>query len=513
METPLCFDDPAPVPFMLHSKSALRPRFILMVGDDGVLFVPYRVTGAPEPFFVPNADEKGAASALAALARHPDIPVTLFADMLAQDFRREDIPRLSPLDRPRLIRRRLQQAFPQARLTASFTLNAARTHLLMTGLHENAPVFDWLERLKPRTPHICLLPVECADMAMRLLPDAATGWALILSRQRTGGFRQIVTHKGELVFTRLTPPLPPQAAPQEIAEAVSRDIKASLGYLGRLGLSDSGQLRTMLLMPDTLHDALEKITLPVHSVTLLSPYKAARHLHLPFLPNADNSYGDLLYAGWLAQKRKPRLTLMLPDMKMARQTETIRRWGMRVAMAALLFALGATALQAGDLLAALVRNQKETAQLAELHKKLADMRTADPAGESVARLRQALERKHLFASPMPMPWAAFEALNRGLGENARLVKLDWQNDNGKTGDEVMQAQLRLTNNASLADRETTVAHFQQVAQNAAQAMPDYNVRLTRYPFPALPQETLSNSAPENAAADTTAELTIRRAAP
>jgi len=48
---------------------------------------------------------------------------------------------------------------------------------------------------------------------------------MLVSRQKSGGFRQIVTFKNDLVFTRLTP-LPSAEASGGEAEIISRDIKA-----------------------------------------------------------------------------------------------------------------------------------------------------------------------------------------------------------------------------------------------------------------------------------------------
>jgi len=104
--------------------------------------------------------------------------------------------------------------------------------------------------------------------------------------------------------------------------AISRP---ALVILGRLGLSDASQLRVALLMPDDTHEALWEMNLPVPSLTLLSPFKTAKQLHLPFIPYAGDPYSDLLFAGWLAQKRKARLPLMPPEIRIARETNFIKK--------------------------------------------------------------------------------------------------------------------------------------------------------------------------------------------
>ena len=486
----------------------LRPQFILMVGDEGVTFVPCSVPGINEIFFAAHNDRNAAARIVSLLSKRRKIPVIMFADNLAQDFRQETLPRLSPFDRPKLVKRRVAQAFPQAKLTSVFNLGAA--HILMIGLPDG-PLFEWMERLKQFSPRLCLVPIECAGMLTRLLPDASlpgqNGWAMMLSRQQSGGFRQIVTHKGDFVFTRLTPPLPEQASGSEIAAAVERDIRASLGYLGRFGLTDSRNLRVILLMPEVIHEELEKIAAPIHSLTLLSPHKMAHHLKLPFTPHTNDPYSDLVYAGWLAQKRKPLLRLTLPGIKIERRHASIRKWGMRAACLALLISGSLAALRCGDIALSLVQIERGNAHLgitrADL---LSNESTMAAIAGPIGRLREALGRKHIFSEPALWPWPALTALEQGMGADARLVKFDWQSD-AKPDEEVLRAKLRLTEN--VADRETVVARFQSIARNIAQAMPDYTIDLTHYPFPALPQESVTNAAPS----EMMAELTVKRRTP
>ena len=51
---------------------------------------------------------------------------------------------------------------------------------------------------------------------------------------------------------------------------------------------------------------------------------------------------------------------------------------------------------------------------------------------------------------------------------------------------------------SPADREAIVRNFKTISAQLMQAMPDYAVEITRYPFPALPQEALTNNAADAA---------------
>jgi len=501
--------------FSFFSKP--QPHLILLIGDEGSVCALHNMPGAVPPFFAAPGESEKTGAILSLAARNPKLRVTLLADNLAQDFRREALPRLNPFDRLKLIRRRLQQAFPQARLAASLKVRSDRGQVLLASLHGGA-VFDCLNRMagvRPGNPPVIgMLPVEGAALVAQLLPVAEESWGLLISRQRTGGFRQIVTHRGELVFSRLTPSLPLQTKPGEIAASIARDIQATRDYLSRLGLADDLPLHTVLLAAADLQPELRRV-LPAATL-LITPREAALHLELSFVPAAGDPYGDLLFAGWLARKKRLSLMLMPPDLRQTRRTAFIRRWGLRTAIACCLIAFGIAALEAGDLFTTLMAREKEATQLNRLEKQFAQERaTAAPVTEPLGRLRQALERQRLFSAPAASPWLGLSLLNTGLGDGARLVKLDWQDGSGKPEDEVIRADARLAAPPDMNDREATVGHFEHMAQTIARAMPGYAVTVVRYPFPALPREALSNKAPTdkkvlNGAA---AEFEIKKAVP
>jgi hypothetical protein len=259
-----------------------------------------------------------------------------------------------------------------------------------------------------------------------------------------------------------------------------------------------------LLLSAAYHNELGKIILPVFEPLVLSPYAAACKLGLPFAPAVDDPYGDVLFAGWFMRQKRSLLPLVSPDLERSRRTALTRRWGLRVAAAMLVLALGMAGWEASDLATTLLQREKEAAQLTILQNELTrEQANAAPVTEPLGRLRQALERQRVFTTPVTEPWAALKLLDQGLGEEARLTKLE------------LRIEARLTEQPNIADREATVSQFRQVAQNLIRALPDYTVEVARYPFPALPREALSNGAPadKNTPADKTAAFTIRRTLP
>jgi len=481
-----------------------RPRIILMIGDDGVIAVPHEIPHAA-PIFAPSEDKPAVQEIIAFIEQNPLARLTLFADTLSQDYRCEDLPPLNFFDRMKLIKRRLKQAFPSAQLTTYLRYKNTPHRVLLIGLHESNPVFTWLFRLRKRLPEIALLPVEGARLSALLMPEATNGWALLVSRQKSGGFRQIVTFKNDLVFTRLTP-LPPTEDPDNEAEIIARDIKASLDYLTRQGLRNPNELSVLLLTPDNLHDSLILKNMSLKSIRSVSPAQAAKRLGLPFGPEENDSSSDVLFAAHLASRLLPALPLMLPDAREVWLTQFVRTWGMRVSVACLAAVVVLTLWRAGDFAATLYQTQKEALRLAKTHFILAqEQAQAAPLTEPLARLRQALERRHIYERPTPMPWRGLNELAPGLDQHSQLVALQWnKNENAET--ESIKVVLRVINDGVPADRAETVASFSRIAQNIASAMPDYSIIAVKPPYPALPQESVTAALP--VAEDPTGEILL-----
>ncbi len=488
-------------------RAFFSQRVVLMIGDDGLVAVPHKIAEAP--FFVPTDAKRGAKELTAFLARYPEARLTLVADNMAQDYRNDDLPRLNFFDRSKLAKRRLKQAFPAAKLAAVLPFKNTPNRILMAGAHESNAIFAWVARFRERLPDIALLPVEGARLLAALMPEAESGWAMMISRQKTGGFRQIITFKNDLVFTRLTP-LPPADSGDE-TEIIARDIKASLDYLSRYGMNHAEELSVLILLPNDRHLTPAIKNLPLKSVRSMSPFGAAKTLSLSLAPKPDDPSSDVLFGSFIAAQRRPLLRLMLPDMREAWLSRLVRSHGMRAATACLLLAVGSALWSAGDLIATLSEARKVAASLAETKKTFENAKAdAAPLTAPMARLREALEKRRIFEQKGLYPWASLNALAGGMDGDSRPVKLKWKNDESAALETLTVSLRVLTDDAN--DKASAAATFEDAAKSIAKAMPDYDVSVLKPPYPSLPQETVaaSTNAPKN---DPIGDILIQRKTP
>src|SRR5262249_18742750 len=111
-----------------------------------------------------------------------------------------------------------------------------------------------------------------------------------------------------------------------------------------------------------------------------------------------------------------------------------------------------------------------------------------PMEKPLGRLRAAFERQRLFTEARPEPWDVLRQLAKEQDGKAHLTSFDWRDDQS------LRVNLTLDgDDVKGADRQVIVRNFKLLAEHLTRMMPGYEIDITRYPFPALPQETISNT--------------------
>lgn len=449
-----------------------KPRLVLLLGDEGARLAIHDPANAAnaQTLFAAARDEAAEKKILDLVAQHGKTSrLTLLLDTLAQDYRVESLPRVNLFDRARLIRNRLRQSYPQAAATAALKIDSSRIGLA-SWRADNALQL-WLDKLNPLAPRIALLPVEGASLAPR------DEWAIIMSLQRTGGLRQIVTSKGQTIFTRQTP-APEKMTTESIAAAAVQDLKTTLGYLNRLGLDDSRKLHVIALLPESARPAFEQAGPALRKLTLLAQ---------------DELYGDAFFANDLAKRQSLRLDVTPQRWKETRRDNALKKTGMRIGIAAMALSILSLGWQAATLAQTLKTARQEIAQRDEAQAALNKEREeSSSVEEPLIRLRAAAERERVFTDPSPAPWPALDSLLQSLPLDMRLDAMDWQSP--QTSPPRREETLRLTLRLPATEnREQWRMRLQETSQIIAQALPGYSLILARSPYPATPQEPLTGS--------------------
>lgn len=472
-----------------------RRDFIVMIGDDGALVVPPEGKKDVAPLFVGHDEESGVLCArLFESFSHARARVVY--DVRTQSLKREMVPPLSFFDRKKLVDRRLAQAFPDAPLRAALPFAAPHAWLFVA-LDETNVVSLWRDRLARMgvfSEGVVLAPLELARLLVRLEPKAKDGWGLLLLSHKTGGFRQIVTLNGKTVFTRITPRLPSTAHVETIASSLAEDVQATRLYLGRLGMATSAPWSFVSLLAPSVKDPFYAVIgAKEPSALVMTPYEAATRVGFSSFVRPDEQDADLVSALWMGRAGTKPILVMSAKERAERKTRRLARVGMLLAISALVVSF-AYAANVGSSLAQLYERERaldiETVSIQREFTTL--QKTAAETTKNLERLRAAIEKRRFFTREnaslediIPFAASAFE------DAKARVTELTWK-------DGVLTMDVVVSEREEAAPTLTRAAHaemqkkFDALAVALQKSLPRYIVKIDRYPFPNMPEETLTN---------------------
>ena len=194
-------------------------------------------------------DGTGMAGFAAYLARRPDLPASLVADVVEEDFQCQTVPHVGGRSGRALLARRLGQAYRDTPYR-----HAAIQGRDSVGRRDNRVLFNALTNPAGLQPWILLL--EQQQVALAGLYSSALLGATLLQRlapahehqllvtQQPGGLRQSFFHHGLLQFSRLTPAVDGAGAGLATEIARTRQFLSSTR-----GLERGDVLHAMLLVP------------------------------------------------------------------------------------------------------------------------------------------------------------------------------------------------------------------------------------------------------------------------
>lgn len=266
-------------------------------------------------------------------------PVIVLNDMVEQHYRKEKILKagVGVMDRSGMLKRKLNMAFPNYPVKASFPLKekppktdkkgASTLHIFaaLPDSNQLSASVSSVNRSLVSLTGFGLLPIESSDMVKTLSAkltkkaEPKCRWVLFIGQHKSGGLRQIVTKNGELALTRMTPVVDNDNDVDAWASQVHQEFKATMSYLTRFGFQQEDGLHVIVMANSAAGEAIEAKIEESCKYTALTSAEAARLLGFSVGAQDDFRYADPLHVGWVAKKR----SLILP-MRASRIDEVSR---------------------------------------------------------------------------------------------------------------------------------------------------------------------------------------------
>lgn len=498
-----------------------RGEFVLNVGDDNVVLTRL-VDGKVENAWLGSPDPAMAQEELGeALAQDSKGRISVLFDTLDQSFKEEELPKVSVLDRRKVLARHINMAFPGANMRGARLVKQTEKKTL---IYEMASVpldgripgwLDFVQSLPNEKGGYYTVAAENVDLLQGLAPkdapppESGNHWRHFIGINVTGGLRQIIEKNGRLSLTRLTQAPPPDTSPADFADMIVRDFKATITYIRRLGYQVGEVLDLVVLTTAENKAVLEDMTWDgARSVSVYTPYEAGHLLGLGSLGREDQAFCDVLHAAWFASKRKG----LLPLTRAAAMGDTkddirelaffISPYAAAISVAGLVLWSGWTGYELYDYS---TRNDDLQRQLSQLRGTLTqEQEQLGGLPYQAAQVRNVIDIANtLDAGKIDMIPLLQRAAN-ALAGDAVVLDLDIVNNTspqsgaaGRGGGAgqpavLMKLNLRLSSVVTTADEAVQVARRLEQRMRA-QFAPEYAVTMTREPVGAQAEEALTGS--------------------
>ena len=515
---------------MINLKSMMVParRFVMIIGNGGAELSYVSGGKIEKSWSISDFEPESLGIFSNVLDHNRRAPVMVLIDMLEQSYRRETIPPVNMFDRPKVLKRRLGIAFPKYDIKAAIALNETvgqRGDLayLFVALPPSTEIETWIgfiHGLANPISSIGLMPLESSSLATALGMAQAdednppAEWTLLISRERTGGIRQIVVRRGRLAITRLTPTPPGRIGPPELAKAISQEMTSTLTYLTRLGYAAGNRLDMIVIGPEEMRETIQAQQAPGRKTTLLTPSQAAAQLGLAEIEDSPEGFGDPLHIAWAASKRKPALEMAGQVLGQRRvQMVAARKWasgGLALAAVGLLFYCAAFILDiievSWEIDGAVITQTRLMGLVEDLTMQIETYTDRPKLMNSVL----AHYDKLTLQSSFPVPVLA--GIGDSLGPSIRLKSLLWTSEDvrvskrgqnttapGKVKQPRFDVDL-VVDLSAFTNGERALAETNALAERLRERFVGGEVVIVRPPLDILPTQTLIGYATEESAA-------------
>lgn len=341
---------------MKHKPKAIKQsrKFILTVGEDGGILVYMEGKRVLRRMFAPSPAHDELKHFESLIDNDPAASIAILVDTMDQTYIQQTLPPVSPLGINKLIERRLERDFSASDIKGATKLDRSSEgrrewHYLFISVANQPPLSRWIEFVIDR-PNPCqgifLLPVESEWLIQKLkqqqvsakksfLPkltvkksDASVvadrpKWVILVSHNKVGGFRQIVTRNGRVIFTRLSQPIG-EPSPPVIAGNIEQEINNTVEYLKRLSYVQADPLEIIVIVAHEIRQHLTLEGSELRHVSVRTPHEVAEEIGAVKATEEGDHFGDVVFASAFGLAKIPRKRFSIPELDKILQLQGVR---------------------------------------------------------------------------------------------------------------------------------------------------------------------------------------------
>lgn len=422
--------------------SFLTPsRTVLMISDDALFIYSNSAKGVKLIESVPWSVESFETHVASIIAKDcGGKPVVIINDMVEQHYRKERLPRVSPMDKQNVLQRKIMVAFPNYPVRAALPLKEktkrsgkdrkAGAAYLFTAMPNSDPYNKTLGASRRSLVPIVgmgLLPIESSDMVKKLSEKLTSkgakksAWTVFIGQHHGGGLRQVVVKNGELALTRMTPVTEDDTNAQRWAGDVMQEFKATMSYLARFGYDPADGLDVILIANILPGEAFESALDIPCNLYVQTSQEAAKKLGIKLGHQENESHGDVLHVAWIGKKSTLRLPMKAKEIDRVSRPRQVAT----LASVCLLLAVAGQGYQIVDVMQAVTTNwddveslTSKNAQLDLLYKK--EVKRKEDLGFDIQLIQSSLAVRDHIEKRSINAFDLFYNIALALGRDMRI---------------------------------------------------------------------------------------------
>ncbi len=379
--------------FFASKKASLfkdGSRFVLFIGDEGAILVYIKDSVVKSRQFIADTQPQTLESLRESMAADPKAALLVVVDTIDQSYVQQTLPPVSALSIKKLIRRRLDRDFGANDIKGAVILGREQAgrkdwNFMMISLERTPLLSAWIDFIGTVSNRFQGFYLVAAESEMlikgieRSLPRNLTGsdWKFFVSHNKVSGFRQVILHKGRVVFTRMAQPVG-ETTPEVMAGNIEQEMLSTIEYMRRLSFDPQSGLDVYIIASSGIRDVLDsaKFKPSVRHMNVLTPYEVAQALNIEGATQPADQFGDVVLAASIGRAARHVLTLHTTESQKFNQLYQLmlglRMVGLGIGLCGALYALFIILMMYGTYLDA----SNQEAIKVEQEKKLALVRLA-----------------------------------------------------------------------------------------------------------------------------------------
>ncbi len=300
-------------------------NFQISVGEEGVVVV-YSVDGQIKTrLFVRTTEPHDAQKLVQLLNSDKEASISIYLDTMDQSYVERRIAGNNVFAMNKLAQTQLENVIPKNYLKTFQAIGpSSSTHkdwvyTFVASAYEQ-PLSIWVEFLLP-FPNIIegiyFLAVELAPIVKQLRigndekpsifklkrsSKTNVGWEIIISQNKTGGFRQTAFLNGKIVVSRLLKNIS-HSDPDVMAGNIEQELVNAIDYIHMYKLEPESPVSVYVILSKNILRFIRTDKIKAKNVEILTPYQAAIRLGVSGLSNERDKFFDPVFLAYCAVHR------------------------------------------------------------------------------------------------------------------------------------------------------------------------------------------------------------------